>query len=324
VDAIKTGLGIAAGTTGVFALLLSVRRQWHTEADAIEKNVTELYTKAADQLGSDQAPVRMAGLYALERLAHGNPLQRQSIINVICAYLRMPYTLPDDQPPDADTDGAEVLRAEHRERTQEREVRLAAQRILTDHLKPNRPEAFWADIDLDLSNAHLIDFNLEFAQTGDARFGRATFSGAASFEHTTFSGGLWFDHATFSDTASFDYVTFPGVVWFDHVTFSEVAGFAHVTFPGVVSFNYVTFSDVAWFDHATFSDLASFDYATFPGVVSFEHATFFSVVRFASVTFSSAPGFDHVTFDGVVSFRGATADGTPFTFTPVRVAEASS
>jgi hypothetical protein len=94
VDAIKTGLGIGAGTTGIFALLLAVRRQWHSESDATEKNVTELYTKAADQLGSTEAPVRLAGLYALERLAHNNPGQRQSIVNVICAYLRMPYKPP--------------------------------------------------------------------------------------------------------------------------------------------------------------------------------------------------------------------------------------
>ncbi|WIV52936.1 pentapeptide repeat-containing protein [Amycolatopsis nalaikhensis] len=226
VDAIKTGLGIGAGTTGIFALLLAVRRQWHSEVDATEKNVTELYTKAADQLGSDQAPVRMAGLYALERLAHSNPGQRQSIVNVIWAYLRMPYTLPDDQPPEADTDEARVLLAEHRERTQEREVRLAAQRILTDHLNPNRPHVFWADIDLDLSNAHLIDFTLDNARTGKARFTRATFS-AASFRRATFSDTAWFDYATFSSIAEFGDVTFDGIVSFDGAT-SDGAPFTPV------------------------------------------------------------------------------------------------
>lgn len=76
-------------------------QEQHNESDATEKNVTELYTKAADQLGSEQAAVRLAGLYALERLAHNNPGQRQSIVNVICAYLRMPFTPPDAQPPPA-------------------------------------------------------------------------------------------------------------------------------------------------------------------------------------------------------------------------------
>jgi hypothetical protein len=78
-------------------LLLTARRQCytelalvHTDRDATERRITELYTKAADQLGSDQAPVRLAGLYALERLAHSTVEHRQTIVDVICAYLRMP------------------------------------------------------------------------------------------------------------------------------------------------------------------------------------------------------------------------------------------
>jgi hypothetical protein len=120
-------------------------------------------------LGSDKTPVRLAGLYALERLAHGNPPQRQGIVNVICAYLRMPYTPPAASPPDTDTDEAQAaLRAEHREPTREREVRLAAQRILAGHLRPHRVEAFWANIDLDLTNARLIDFDLRDGRAAPA------------------------------------------------------------------------------------------------------------------------------------------------------------
>src|SRR4051794_19623242 len=103
IDAIRTGLSAAVGTGGAFALLLAFRRQRstevsavHTITDATERRVTELYTKAADQLGSDKAPVRLAGLYALERLAQNNPSQRQTIVNVICSYLQMPYTTRSD------------------------------------------------------------------------------------------------------------------------------------------------------------------------------------------------------------------------------------
>src|SRR5215472_9804159 len=52
----------------------------------------KLYTKALEQLGSDQAPVRFSGLHALERLAQDNPAHRQAVVNVICAYLRMPFS----------------------------------------------------------------------------------------------------------------------------------------------------------------------------------------------------------------------------------------
>src|SRR5262249_51354137 len=126
--------------------------------------VTELYTKAVDQLGHEKAAVRLGGLYALERLAQGNPDHRQTIVNVLCAYLRMP-TAPG-QPPDeaspsptrpptppADStpadDPAELSLAAT-EDGGERQVRLTAQRILTDHLKPGpNPQpagTFWQDI----------------------------------------------------------------------------------------------------------------------------------------------------------------------------------
>lgn len=61
---------VGAGTGGIVALVLARRRQWSTEQadeharhDADERRITELYTKAADQLGSDKAAVRLAGLY---------------------------------------------------------------------------------------------------------------------------------------------------------------------------------------------------------------------------------------------------------------------
>ena len=111
IDAIRTGLSAAVGTGGAFALLLAFRRQRstevsavHTITDATERRVTELYAKAADQLGSDKAPVRLAGLYALERLAQDNPSQRQTIVNVICAYLQMPYTPPGATPVEPSAD----------------------------------------------------------------------------------------------------------------------------------------------------------------------------------------------------------------------------
>ncbi len=134
---------IVVGTGGAGALWLAARRQRTSEialrqkdfdqdhqervaaaaeADAAERRVIDAYTKAADQLGSDKAPVRLAGMYALERLAQNTPDQRQTIVNVLCAYLRMPYTPhPESEPA-----------------VQEQQVRLTAQRILATHLRKAR------------------------------------------------------------------------------------------------------------------------------------------------------------------------------------------
>ena len=61
-----------------------------------EEQVTDMYTRAVAQLGDDQAPVRLGALYSLERLGQNNPPMRQTIVDVLCAYLRMPYTPRDE------------------------------------------------------------------------------------------------------------------------------------------------------------------------------------------------------------------------------------
>jgi hypothetical protein len=104
-DAVRTGLAVGAGVGAAAGLALAFRRQHHqevatdlTDRDATERRITELYIKAVEQLGSDKAPVRLGGLYALERLAQDNPAHRQTIVNVICAYLRMPFSAPGSGP----------------------------------------------------------------------------------------------------------------------------------------------------------------------------------------------------------------------------------
>jgi hypothetical protein len=98
-DVVRTAGTLVVGTGGAIALLLTARRQRYTELtlehqrdvaatverDTVEQRITELYTRAVHQLGNDKAPVRLGGLYALERLAQNNPGQRQTIVDVICA-----------------------------------------------------------------------------------------------------------------------------------------------------------------------------------------------------------------------------------------------
>jgi hypothetical protein len=59
------------------------------------KDYRDRYTAAATQIGSDKAPIRLAGVYALAQLAdewgRSEPDQRQTCIDVLCSYLRMPW-----------------------------------------------------------------------------------------------------------------------------------------------------------------------------------------------------------------------------------------
>ena len=116
--------------------MLAFRRQHHqeiatdlTDHDATERRITELYTKAVEQLGSEKAPGRLGGLYALERLAQDNRDQRPTIVNVICAYVRMPFppTAPTGRPvpaaiEDAGEAGAGTDQIDNRRQSRSRAV----------------------------------------------------------------------------------------------------------------------------------------------------------------------------------------------------------
>jgi Pentapeptide repeats (9 copies) len=311
-DAVRTGLAAGAGAGAAVGLMLAFRRQHHqeiatdlTDRDATERRITELYTKAVEQLGSDKAPVRLGGLYALERLAQDNRAHRQTIVNVICAYLRMPFspTTPGSMPePEAiEGEGERVIDTEARINEigdtwqQERQVRLTAQRILTEHLRDDRAKGkrsteppsprFWPDIRIDLGGATLIDFDLGNGVMADANFDRATFSGNARFDRATFSSDARFGDATFSHRAWFIGATFSRT-WFEAATFSGDALFGEATFSGEAGFAGATLSGDAWFDGATFGDRAWFIGATFSGDARFDRATFSSDAWFQDATFS--------------------------------------
>ncbi|WP_169735443.1 pentapeptide repeat-containing protein [Actinokineospora inagensis] len=338
VNAVKTGLGIAAGTGGVFALILALRRQWHQEltaidttTDATERRITELYTKASEQLGSDKAPVRLAGLYALERLAQNNETQRQTIVNLICAYLRMPYTPPPrtttprtsgiHRPLRRITTTPKPTPAETKlDARQEREVRLTAQRILTHHLNPANPDTYWPDIDLDLTNATLIDFSLAQCHLNHAAFAHTTFHDTANFHQATFTGTAWFRRASFSGTVLFGGTSFGGDAWFEEASFSGLAGFDEASFSGPVRFGGASFSGPvrfggarfgrdAWFDEASFDDRAWFGGASFGGDAWFEEASFGGPVRFDKANFCRNAGFDEASFGRNVRFDGVSFGG---------------
>jgi len=180
----------------------------HQREVTVEQRITELYTRAVDQLGNGQAPVRLGGLHALERLAQNNPVQRQTIVDVICAYLRMPYALPDDKPPGEDAPAEAHTRYE--QRRQELQVRLTAQRILAAHLWPDAVGTFWPDIDLDLTEAQLHRLDLTNCHIRNAQFDGAQFSGDAGFNNAKFSRKAGFDGAQFSGSATFNKAQFSG------------------------------------------------------------------------------------------------------------------
>ena len=315
------------------------RRQPHQETaivlsdrDATEQRIHVLYTEAVDQLGSGKVQVRFGGLHALERLAQDTPAQRQAVVNVICAYLRMPFsaTTPDAaegrNEPGADseieTDGIDGTWQ------QERQVRLTAQRILSEHLRDDRTKdhqsaespnsRFWNNIRLNLTGATLIDFNLVNGVIADANFHRAAFSGDAYFHRAAFAGDASFSGATFAGDASFSGAAFTGGARFGGAAFTGDALFGEATFGGDASFPEAAFVGDALFGGVTFSRSAGFRRAAFGGDAEFRTAAFTGDAWFDKATFTRGALFDETAFTGDAWFgeatfgRGASFDRATF------------
>ncbi|GAB1515986.1 pentapeptide repeat-containing protein [Actinophytocola sp. KF-1] len=347
-DAIRTGGTLGVGLGGIVVLWLAVRRQRSTELDLLQKyeahrlaervaatgeedatarRITELYAKAVDQLGSDKAPVRLGGLYALERLAQDNadPQLRQTVANVLCAYLRMPTPDTGGRPHTVQ---------------QEREVRRTAQRILEHHLKPgpdvDHPlDSFWPAITLDLTGATLGRFDLSDCVLDTARFAGTTFTQKVTFHRTRFVGEAMFTNAVFAGDASFDHATFAGPTDFteatcrasasffaarfhddvrfgtgtfaDHAVFAEAefggdAWFTRCDFGGYATFTGATFGADAWFDDSGFADGAGFTSARFERSAMFGNTRFAGLSTFADAEFSTGAWFEGAQFEGHTAF----------------------
>jgi uncharacterized membrane-anchored protein YhcB (DUF1043 family) len=62
-----------------------------TLAEQRTRTLNDRFTTAAEQLGSEKPAVQLAGVYAMAGLADDWEENRQTCVDVLCAYLRMPY-----------------------------------------------------------------------------------------------------------------------------------------------------------------------------------------------------------------------------------------
>jgi uncharacterized protein YjbI with pentapeptide repeats len=169
------------------------------------RTFNERFATAAEQLGSDKAAVRLAGVYAMARLADDWKENRQTCVDVLCAYLRMPYE-PD---PGQDAPSPEQLAFQAN-----REVRHTVIRVITAHLKEDA-KVSWQGLNLDFRGVVFDGGDFSGAQLtgGQVDFSYARFSGGTvSFQGAQFSGGrVSFWCARFSGgTVSFQGAQFSG------------------------------------------------------------------------------------------------------------------
>jgi len=224
-DALRTG-GLAGGAVlALHALWINDRRRRTEEArQETERGRAQLdrdrvaderFAKAVELLGHDADQVRVGALHALAGLARSRPTYTQTVLDVLCSYLRRPFTHPGYELNPADPDQAAVEPSDEwpaeRISTADREqqVRLTAQRLIAT-LLPAADEDSQTRYDLDLTAASLDYLDLTGRQIGRFTARRAKLYGITRFSHLRVGEQALFSGAVFFGTADLFAARFDG------------------------------------------------------------------------------------------------------------------
>jgi uncharacterized protein YjbI with pentapeptide repeats len=173
-------LTLGAGLFAVGALLFTARNFILSR----EGQVTERYTKAIEQLGSDKLDVRIGGIYALERVARDSAKDHPTVMEVLTAFIREHSREPwptrepgnPEQPrstrPDVQAAATVVGRRDAKRDTSYYPVdltraNLPAAILIGANLTHSRLDA------VDLTDADLVGAHLDHAHLSDANLTRA-------------------------------------------------------------------------------------------------------------------------------------------------------
>ena len=302
----------------------------------------ERYTKAVEQLGSKEAPVRMGGVYTLvglvdewleekslsddERFKEG-----QVIINNLCAYIRSPFTLTsyyDELSEDAPSlegiykDKKEEFYVDKAILDSEADVRLSIIKEIHDRIQgpdKNTPGT-WSDFEYDFSGSTFF-YPIDLTNSYYAKpinFSGSTYKGWADFTGSTYKGWADFTGSTYKGWADFTGSTYKGWADFTGSTY-QWADFRDSTYKGWADFRDSTYQDEADFRDSTYQDEADFRDSTYQAGADFtgstyqwadfSDSTYQSRADFSDSTYQSRADFSDSTYQGGADFTGSTYQG---------------
>ena len=170
---------------GLFAAgaLIYVGRHFTLSRRSIELaeqgQVTDRYTKAIEQLGSDKLDVRVGGIYALERVAGNSARDHPTVMEVLTAFIR--GHSHEQWPPSANEPGAGTAGRGTRPDVQAAIAVIGRRNPRRDHRALNLVHANLSAADLafgNLSGADLTNTILTGADLVGAKLTRALLAGA--------------------------------------------------------------------------------------------------------------------------------------------------
>lgn len=216
-DALKTG-GLGGGAAvALYGLWLNDRRRRTEEQrQEVERSRIshERFARAVELLGNDADQVRVGALHALAGLAQGTPSYTQTVLDVLCSYLRRPFDHPWYRNAGDQDREHPVLRqrswtqplASDPEADRERQVRLTAQRLIRELLPVAGNDA--PLYSLDLSGATVEYFDLSGLRVGGILARQAVFLGITRLYGVEFHGNAMFSGARFHGRVRLDGTVF--------------------------------------------------------------------------------------------------------------------
>ena len=291
---VKIALTLVGGVGAVAYLVIKYQEQQQAgRAEKREKDriVDTKMQDAINQLGSDKASTRIAGVYALADIAdtyRGG--YRQRVVDILCGYLRSDretYPLGEDGKPatglprSGDADKAVestilsmfVAHLKKGPRDENGDVTLR-QQVRNDQL--------WCDCSFDLHGATFHE---------DVRLIGTTFEHGLNFQGTKFERGANFSGAHFTGGASFSGAHFTGGADFLMADFTGGANFSGAHFTGGADFGGADL------------DGANFSGAHFTGGANFVMAEFRTSAVFSGIQGQPSFRFEECKFNKI--FRGA-------------------
>jgi hypothetical protein len=239
-EALKTGGIAGAAVVALYGLWLNDRRR-RVEEDRHQLDTGRLaherFARAVEMLGNDADQVRVGAMHAMVGLARDTPAYTQTVLDVLCSYLRRPFDHPNyRQAHDPDQqDFANRLPGQFDEAfavaDQERQVRLTAKRLITELLPPAGAKDA-PHYDLDLTGATIEYLDLAGRQVGGILARRAALFGITRMAGVEFHGSALFSGSTF-----FGWLELPGAAFHNgislyNVTFATSADLTDVAFRG--------------------------------------------------------------------------------------------
>ena len=293
----------------------------------------ERYTKAVEQLGSKEAPVRLGGVYTLvglvdewleeknleysERLKEG-----QVIINNLCAYIRSPFTLAsyyDELSEDAPSsegfykDNQQKFYTDKAALKSEADIRLSIIKEIHSRLQSpdkNTPGP-WSDFEYDFSGStffYPIDLTKSY-YTKPVNFSGSTYQDEVRFDGSVYKDEADFGSSIYKSWATFDGSTYTGWVGFNCSTYQSWADFSASTYQDGATFMSSTYQSWADFSNSTCQSEVYFSDSTYKGKADFCGSTYQNEVYFSYSTYQGEADFSDSTYQGKADFSDSTYRG---------------